>query len=230
MNTTFDHLTGVIVAGAVLLIYAFIQFRGWQSASEATIHNVVYTDALAIGKIIETDIENMRTEDQTNEAHNRGKLTGGTTFTCELTTGSGVTTSFTFPTLSDPGGDYALADPADAKVAIVTYTLTDTGDVMKLREGSATNTVPIYRIDRMIDGNYAGGSQSNITHFLVELSDKGSSTFSSTSSTCPTNLEKVRFELKLATNGLGESPDGQESNSQTNMSRFGNTVTLANWE
>ena len=230
MNALFDHLTGLIVAGAVLLIYAFIQFRGWQSASEATIHNTVYTNALSVSRVIQTDIENLRTEDQTNEAHARGNLTGGTSFSCQLTTAGGLTTSFTFPTLGEPGTDYTLADPADARVALVTYSLVDTGNVMKLREGSGTNTVPIYRLDRLIDGQYTGGSQSNITHFMVELSAKGSSTFSSSTGTCPTELEKVRFELKLATEGLGAGPDGQENNSQINISRFGTTVTLENWE
>ena len=76
MNATFDHLTGIIVAGAVLLIFAFIQFRSWQSASEATIYNMAYSDALAMSEMLRTDLENMRTEEQTNQAQSRGLLTG----------------------------------------------------------------------------------------------------------------------------------------------------------
>lgn len=230
MNATFDHLTGVIVAGSVLLIYAFIQFRAWQSSSEASLYNMVYSDALEISRIIESDIENMRTENQTNEAHSRGNLTGGTAFDCQITTAGGTTTSFTFPTMTDPEGDYSLADPDDVEVSIVTYSLFDTGTTIELKEGSSTSTVPVYRLDRMIDGKYTGGSQQNITHFMVELSASGSSSFSSASGTCPSQLEKVRFELKLATEGLGTGHDGQESTSQVNISRFGNTITLSNWE
>ena len=230
MGTLFDQLTGIMIAGAVLLIYAFIQFEGSQSSSEATLYNMVYSDALELSKIFETDLENMRTEAQTNEANSRGNLTGGTTFTCELTTSGGTTTAFTFPTLADPEGAYKLADPADAGVAIVTYELVDTGNTMQLQEGQTTHTVPLYRLDRMIDGKYHGGSQGNITHFLIEHSRKGSDAFDSNSGICPTELDNVRFEFKVAINSLGESLDGQASTSQVNISRFGTTVILGNLE
>lgn len=230
MGALFDQLTGIIVAGAVLLIFAFIQFKGWQSSTEATIYNMVYSEALDLSGIIQTDMENMRTETQTDEANSRGNLTGGAGFTCELTTTGGTTTAFTFPTLLDPDNGYSLADPLDAEVAIVTYELVDTEKTMLLKEGQLTNTVPLYRLDRMIDGKYHGGSQGNVTHFLVELSRKSSDNFDSSSGICPTDLDNVRFELKIATNGLGVSPDGQASTSQVNISRFGTTVILANWE
>jgi len=230
MGSTFDQLIGIIVAGAVLLIYAFIQFKGWQSSSEATMYNMVYSDALELSEIVETDVENMRTEEQTTEAESRGNLVGGTIFECQLTTSGGVTTEFKFPTLSDPDNAYTLSDPDDASVSIVTYELIDTGNTMVLTEGQSTSTIPLYRLDRTINGNYAGGSQGNITHFLVELSQKGSDSFSSNSGPCPTELDNVRFEFKIATNSLGQSPDGQSSTSQVNISRFGTTVILANWE
>ena len=229
MGALFDQLTGIIVAGAVLLIFAFIQFKGWQSSTEATIYNMVYSDALDLSGIIQTDLENMRTEAQTNEAHSRGNLTGGTVFTCEVTTTGGTTTSFTFPTLVDPDNAYSLADPQDAEVALVTYQLVDTGNTMLLTEGHSTSTVPLYRLDRMIDGKNTGGSQGNMTYFLIELSSSAGG-FSSGSGICPTDLDNVRFEFKIATNSLGESPDGQVSTSQVNISRFGTTVILANWE
>ena len=89
-----DLAVAVIIAGAVLLIFAFIQFKGWQSSSEATLYNIVYQDALEISKILETDVENLRTEDQTNEANSRGNLTGGVGFSCELTTSGDKTTTF----------------------------------------------------------------------------------------------------------------------------------------
>ena len=230
MQVVFDHITGVIVAGAVLLIYAFIQFRGWQSASEATINYQVYSELLDLSQVIAMDIENMRTEDQTTEANSRGKLTGGSGFLCQITTSAGVTTTFSFPTLADPDAAYAMADPADADVIIVTYQLTDTKETFKLPQSNGTSTVPLYRLDRFIDGENRGGSQENITHFLVELSSTGSSTFSSSSGTCPTDLEQVRFELKLVTNGIGETLDGQNTSNQVNISRYGTTVSLPNWE
>lgn len=230
MGAIFDQLTAVIIAGAVLLIFAFIQYKGWQSSSEATLYNIVYQDALEISKILETDLENLRTEDQTNEANSRGNLAGGAGFSCELTASGGKTTAFTFPTLTDPDNAYTLADPDDASVSIVRYELVDTGNTMNLTEGSSTSVAPLYRLDRTIDGNYAGGSQENITHFLVELSRKGSDTFDSSSGICPTEMDNVRFEFKVATNSLGETPDGQSSTSQANISRFGTTVILANWE
>ena len=230
MSAIFDQLTGLIIAGAVLMIFAFIQFRGWQSTSDATIYNMVYQDALEISTILQTDIENMRTETQTDEANNRGNLTGGAAFSCLLTESGGQTTAFTFPTLSDPAADYNLADPNDASVSLVTYSLTDTGKTLELTEGASTSTVPLYRLDRMIDGNYTGGSQENVTHFMVEVSQKGSDVFNSSSGSCPTNMDNIRFEFKIATDNLGQTPDGQTSTSQVNISRFGTTVILANWE
>ena len=229
MHVVFDHISGLLIFGAVMLIFAFIQFRGWQTASEATINYKVYSDAVAIGQFLATDLENMRTEDQTNSAIGKGKLTGGAAFTCQINASGDLTTSFTFPTLADPENAYTLTDPDDAEIILVTYQLTDSGQTFKLQQGNTSSTVPLYSLDRMIGANYAGGTQNTVTHFFVEYYEDGAIAFTSTPGSCPTNLSKVRFELKLVTNGLSTSLDGQENTNQINVSRFGTTVSLTNW-
>lgn len=229
MYVLFDHLTALIAASAVLLIFVVLQFRGWQSASDAAVNHMMYSELLGIKQYLQTDVENIRSESQTDTAIDRGTFTGGA-YSCQITTSGGVTTTFTFPTLADPDGDYDLADPEDAQVTLITYQLVDTGSKIQLPQGDSYSTVPVYRLNRVIDGVVTGGSRANITHFLVELSSRGSTTFSSSSGPCPANLEKVRFEFKIATDYNTTAADGQNTSNPINISRYGTTVTLANWE
>lgn len=230
MQAILDNITAVIVSGSIMMIFAFLQIRGTQTASEATINHMVYAELMQTSYYLKTEIENMRTEAQTDEAINRSKLSGGSAYACQIQTSGGLTTSFTFPTLKDPAAAYKLADPDDAEVQLVTYQLTDTGKTLDVPEGQSSSTRTLYSLDRMVDGVNTGGSKNYVTHFLVELSSKGSSNFSSNSGTCPSDMSKVRFEFKLATEGIEMVAHDQQSTSQTNVSRYGATVDLQNWE
>ena len=230
MQAIFDHLAAVIVGGGIMLIFALIQVRGTQSSAEAVINHTVMTEVMQLSSYLQRDIENMRTQAQTDEAISRGNFTGGAGYSCQLTTSGGLTTDFTFPTLADPEAAAGLADPDDAEVVLVSYRLTDTGKTITIPENGVDRTLPVYTLDRMVDGNNTGGSGAYIIHFLVEFANKGSSTFSSNSSGCSTNLARVRFELKVATEGVEWATNDQQSTSMLNISRYGDTVALANME
>lgn len=230
MQAILDNITAVIVSGSIMMIFAFLQIRGTQTAADATINHMVYAELMQTSFYLKSDIENMRTEAQTDEAINRSKLSGGSAYDCQVQTSGGITTSFTFPTLKDPTTAYKLADPEDAEVVLVTYQLTDTGETLKVPEGHTSSNRTLYSLDRMVNGATTGGSKNFVTHFLVEFSSKGSSNFSSNSGTCPTDMAKVRFEFKLATEGVEMVAVDQQSTSQTNISRYGATIDLQNWD
>ncbi len=228
MQAILDNITAVIVSASIMMIFAFLQIRGTQTASEATINHMVYADLMQTSFYLKTDLENMRSEAQTDEAINRSKLSGGSAYNFQLQTSGGLTTSFTFPTLKNPATAYTLADPDDAEVQLVTYQLTDTGETLDVPEGHTSSNRTLYSLDRMVDGVSTGGSKNFVTHFLVELANKGSANFSSNSGTCPSDLAKVRFEFKLATEGIEMVSHDQQSTSQTNVSRYGATIDLSN--
>ena len=230
MQVIFDHIGAVVVGGGILLIFAFIQMRGTQSSADATINHMVISEATLVGQYFQRDIENMRTEAQTEESIARGKFTGGSGYSCQLTKTGSVTTQITFPTLAAPDLVPTLTDPDDAAVVLVSYVLTDTGNSVPILQDGVETNKKLYRLDRMVDGNYTGGSGDYLTHFSVEFANKGAGIFSSASTACSPDLAQVRFEFKVASGGMEWSATDQRSTSQLNTSRLAKTIALANME
>ena len=230
MHVMLDHLAAVIIGSGILLIFALIQVRGTQGSADVAINHAIVTEITQVTQFLHRDIENMRTQTQTEEAITRGNFTGGVAYLCEVTFTGNITTQFTFPTLANPGTASSLADPDDADVVLVSYGLTDTGKKIDILENGTTRNASIYRLDRMVGTNYTGGSGDYITHFLVEFSNQGSTAFSAASSSCSDVLAKVRFEIKAATQGVEFAATNQRSTSQLNISRYGETISLANME
>ncbi len=229
MQFIFDHISSVLVASVVLVIFAMLQLRGSQTLSETSIHQMVYSDALDAGAMLQRDLENMRTDSQTAEALTRGVLAGGA-YSCAMTASGDTTLTLTFPTLADPDGVAALADPMDAPVQIVTYVLEAVGDSASVDKGTSIEYYPLYRLNRIVDGTFTGGTKGNVVHFNVGLSTQGSSVFNTGSAVCPSDLAKIRFELKTAIDGVTHVASDQRSVSQLNLSRFATTVDLTNWD
>lgn len=230
MQFIFDHMGSFFAMSGVLLIFGLIQLRGTQNASEAVINNVVYSEIVNFGDYLQIDLNNMRTETQTDDAIAAGNYKGGTAYECSITKTGDVTTVLSFPTLADPASDYSASDPTQANVELVSYTLTDTGETITIRKGDTDETVTLYTIDRMVDGKITASSSKFVTHFLVEFLNKGATSFTSSSASCTADLRKIRFELKFATEGIEYITKDQKSTSQTNVSRFGATVPLPNME
>ncbi|MDZ4698296.1 MAG: hypothetical protein SH809_01210 [Rhodothermales bacterium] len=230
MQFIFDHIASVLVASVVIMIFAMLQLRGSQTLSETTIHQIVYSDALSAGRMIQRDLENMRTEEQTTEAIVRGVLSGGSAYTCVMTASGDTTLTLTFPTLTDPEGVSALVDPMDAPVQIVSYFLEAVNDSVAVDKGASTIHYELYRLNRIVGGTFTGGTKGNVVHFSVGLASKGSSLFTTASTTCPVGLSTIRFELKIAIDGITHVAGDQRSTSQLNLSRYATTVDLTNWE
>lgn len=228
MQFIFDHMAAFFGMTGVLLIFGMIQVRGTQSASEAVINNIVYSEAVEFAEMLQIDLSNMRNQTQTDDAIAAGRFKGGTAYECSITKSGDVTTVLTFPTLADPYADYNASDPSTADAELVSYILTDSGETITIPKESTTETVPLYTIARIVDGKTTGESAKFVTHFLVEFLSKGSAEFSANSAACSTELSKVRIELKMATGGVEYATQDQRSTSHTNLSRFAATVDLPN--
>ncbi len=230
MQFIFDHMAAFFAMSGVMLIFGIIQIRGTQSASEAVINNMVYSEIVGFSEYLQVDLNNMRTQTQVEDAISNDTYTGGTAYECGITKSSGVTTVLMFPTLADPYAGYSSTNPEDAEVILVKYELTPTGETMTIPREDSEETVDLYTIERTVDGKNTGGSRKFVTHFIVEFLDKGSSSFSSNSASCSGTLSKVRFELKFAVEGVEYITTDQKSKSQSNVARFGATVDLPNMD
>ncbi len=230
MQFIFDHMAAFFAMTGVMLIFGLIQIRGTQSASEAVVNHMVYSEIVGFAEYLQIDLSNMRTQAQTDEAIAAGNFTGGVAYECGITKVGDVTTVLTFPTLSDPYNDYDSSTPEEAKAELVKYVLTDTGETITIPKGNTEETVTLYTIDRMVDDKSTGISGKFVTHFLVEFLSKGAADFSSDTAPCSNQLRKVRFELKFATEKIEFVTKDQLSTNQTNVTRFGSTVNLPNMQ
>lgn len=234
MQFFLDHIASILIVSVVFLIMILVQLRGTESATELTINNIVYNDVVNMTSYLQRDLENMLTEQQATDAQSDGRYTYGTgVLLCagDDTTTSGIhaanhTNFFRFPTLEDPDA------PLTSNVIEVEYDLVNTGKTITLPTQDSTQTIPVFRLNRMVDGVWDGSSDDNITSFRVETLNQfdAYNAFSLTNGSCATNLRKIRFEFKMAQNGVEFTAGDQVSTSQTNVSRFGTTIHLSNWD
>jgi len=234
MQYFLDHLASILVVSVVLLIMVLVQIRGTQSAAESTINGIIFTDVVDMTEILKRDLENMLTDPQATAAQTDSSYLGGGVTLCigNDTTTSGIhaaqhTAFFSFPTRKPP------EDVTNSEIIEVRYNLVSTGETITLPTRDSTQTIPLFRINRLVNGLFAGGSGDNVTSFRIETLNRFDDfdAFNIIDGSCSANLRKVRFEFKMAQNGVDfASGDGQTSTSQTNISRFGTTIHLTNWE
>jgi hypothetical protein len=231
MQVVLDHLAALIIVSVLVIIFALLQVRGVQSASETTVNAVVREATLDLASMLEKDIANMRTETQTTEAITRGVFTG-LGWNCGTTASGDTTVAFTFVTLTDPYAAVDSLDPGGTPVSEVVYQLVrESGQSVSRQMGAVTVDHPLYRLQRVINGAVTGQTMPYITFFDVEFAQRGVFNFIPTSNTtCPTDLARVRFQLQLAQEGVEQLAFDQSSTSQLNFSRYGLTVDLLNWE
>ena len=232
MQYFLDHIASILVVSIVLLIMVLVQIRGTQSAAESTVNNMVFGDVINMYTYLHRDLENMLTDTQALDAQSDGSYansSGATICIGDDTTTTGIhstqhTRTFRFPTLEDP------EDPSNNNVVEVEYDLVNTGNMITLPTQDSTQTIPLFRLVRRVDGLYSGSSNNFVTAFRVETLNQFDdyNAFSPINGTCAANLRKVRFEFKMAQNGVAMEA-GKTSTSQTNISRFGTTVHLNNW-
>ena len=240
MQIILDHLASIFITGAILLIIVFIQLRGSLGAAESTINHMVYSEALNINELLERDLENMLTAAQIDSA---SSFVGGTgVFACSLITGQGRAQQLTFPTVADPDNSInASGNPNTMAAVEVTYLLEATGDSAIVPVGSTEQLMPLFILNRYVGTNVTASSLPFLTNFDVRFGYQGDTNFIpadlaiNATTQCGNNLTgpfltKVRFDFKLVAEGLEFVARNQRSTSQLNISRFGSTVSLSNWE
>ena len=235
MQYFLDHIASIMIVSVVLLIIVVVQVRGTQSAAESTINNMVYNDVVNISSFLKRDLENMLTQPQAADAETAGRYTyassGGVTLCTgvDSTTGgihsANHTVSFRFPTLADPD------NPLTSNVIEVEYDLVKTGKTITLPTQDSTQTIPLFRLNRVANGVFSGASEDAVTAFRIEALEAGDryNAFTRINGGCTVDLRKVRFEFKMAQDGV-DMEARKSSTSQTNISRFGATVHLSNWD
>ncbi len=235
MQIILDHLASIFISAAILLIVVFIQLRGSLGAAESTINYMVYSEALQVNQLLERDLENMLTEDQTLNAVS---FTGGSgTFACSLYTREGRAYSLTFPTIADPDNSIdTIGDPNTAAAIEVNYVLDPTGDSVAVDLGNVTQLVPLFTLNRYVGTSLTASSMPYVTNFEVRFGNQGSTSFiptdmvTETTTQCGANMTKVRFDFKLIADGIEFVSRDQRSTGRLNISRFGSTISLSNWE
>ena len=236
MHIFLDHINALLVSAVLITIFVLLQVRGTQSNTEAAVNHMVRSETLDIAEMLERDLLNMRTIQQTTVAASAGLLNGGAAFSCTTAVSAGVSSDTTrileFPTLLDPQVAGALANPDSAQVLIVSYQLIrEPGESVTRYVGSDTLVHPLYRIERQVSGVARGWSQSTVTYFGVEFGRRSVGFTPATSGVCPTaDMNKVRFQIQMARDGIEDVANDQRNRNQLNFSRYGATVDLINWD
>ncbi len=233
MQVILDHLAALIIVSVLVLIFALLQVRGVQSASETTVNAMVRGATLDISFMLEKDIANMRTFQQYTDLISLDPtlFTGGG-WNCSTTASGDTTLNFSFVTLSDPYAPIDVANPNNTELSLVTYQLIrEPGSAIDRQMGAVAQTHPLYRLQRVINGVVTGQTQPYVTFFDIEFAQRGIAAFTPTSTTtCPAELTRVRFQVQMAQEGIERIAADQLSNSQLNFSRYGSTIDLPNWE
>lgn len=235
MQIILDHLASFFIGAVILLIVVYIQLRGSLGAAESTINHMVYSEALHINQLLERDLENMLTSAQVLKA---SSFTGGSgVFACSLHTENGRADTLTFPTLADPEITMNSAgDPATTAAIEVKYVLDPAGDSVAVQVGSTTQLIPLFTLNRYVGGVITASSLPYITNFEVRLGNQGNNVFipadlePETTTICGASLTKVRYDFKLIAEGIEFISLDQRSTNNLNVSRFGSTINLSNWE
>ena len=234
MHIFLDHISAVLVSAVMATIFILLQVRGGQSNTETAINYMVRSETLEIADILERDLLNMRTISQTAAAAANSMLVGGAAFACSTEVSihptSGDTTKvFTFPTLSDPQLAAGLANPDSSEVTIVSYRLIrEEGSSISRLIGSDTLSHSLYRLERQVDGASRGWSQSTVTYFNIDFGKRDGTFLPATTDICPTDMNRVRFQIQMARRGIEDIAPNQVNRSQLNFSRYGGTVDLIN--
>lgn len=230
MHVLLDHISAFIIA-TVLFVSVFTMInRSRQNAVEMQIGQMVQEQAYEFSRILERDLENIRSEAQVIARNTflEPDLANVCSFVVDE---KGRTTRLIFPTLKDP----RLG--ANSDIVNVEYELvpTDTS-VTYLGE-----KLDLYTIERFLrpGGDVStripdGSSGAFITHFAVTMHADGigGTELSGTASSgaCPPDgaLTKTHIEIQAALPTVEFVSGNQRSTSNLNVTRFGAVVYSSN--
>ena len=231
MHILLDNIAALLVAGVLFVsVFAMMQ-RNNQNAIEFTVNKMVYEQAYDFLKVIERDIENIRSTSQAID-------TGTDTF-CEVDNENVVqdtmivtnTRRIAFPTYIRP------IDGTPDRTVSVRYVREDppTGPDSIIVNGRYTPLYNIIRYEKFGETGsvrYAGESGPIITNFLVEMFDnKGNLLACADEGSL--GRTRVEFQAALAPVEYHDQQSLFENNNTSrfgtlNASRFGATVYSAN--
>lgn len=192
------------------------------------IGQIVQEQAYDFVRILERDLENIRTEAQVLRRNEF--LEPDIDPICSFVVQDGKTTNLVFPTLADP----RLG--ANSDIVNVEYEL-QSMDTSLVYLGEELEIYTINRYLRPGDSSIRipdGSSGAFITHFAVTMHSEGIGgvEISGTASTgdCPPDgsLEKTHIEIQAALPTLDYVSGNQRSTSNLNVTRFGATVYSPN--
>ena len=249
MHVLLDHISSFLVAGILFIAVFTMMHRNRQSAVEMTVNQMVNEQAYEFLKIIERDVENMRSMDELNDnAPLVDTLCSIVDTTLFFTNPDGSvteknrTTRFTFPTLEGTVVDTLASVIPMPEYVSITYEMIATGKKAMVNGNLET----LFRVDRLrqeVAGGpvtYAGTSGDIITNFSVrmfnrsageeECADKSSGatdgglahTLVEFEAASPISFD---FESDLDANDVDEP---KKSRSNLNATRYGATIYSPN--
>ncbi|WP_457651834.1 hypothetical protein [Rhodocaloribacter sp.] len=139
MQILLDHITATMIGGTVLLILAVSQFRTSEAVVDQTSYYASKRQILEMTEMIEFDFKNI---------------------------GLGVPAGTpVFNEVSENAVEFLmLLDPDDTALSVVRYVTVPT-DTLEL-DGKE---VPVYEVQRIVNGTVSGRSPARMSEFVIEL-------------------------------------------------------------
>ena len=224
MHVLLDHISAFLVA-TVLFVSIFTMInRNRQNAVEMQIGQIVHEQAYEFSKILERDLENIRSDIQVANA--------GLDIDCYYSTDAlGRTVYMSIPTLGNP-----QAGPASSIVNVI-YQLVSADTTINIR-GEEHDIFTVQRFLSAGSNSSApsvpdGGSGAFITHFRVNMfSSETSNPVAATAgvTSCPADgqLNRTRVEFQAAIPTVEYVAENKKSTSNLNVTRFGSTIYSPN--
>ncbi|MEZ4700132.1 MAG: hypothetical protein R2834_07360 [Rhodothermales bacterium] len=214
MQGLFYSVTTTFSALVLTLFLYVIQHKEELATNRAQEAYMAQAQAAYFIQSLQDDIENMFTPEAGAGSESP--------VTCRLSmTRNGRTRSFTFPTLRYRNGD------SEPSIVHVTYELEGQARQIETRKGMRD----LYRLRRFIDEGdnvlTLGGSSTQIVDFLVELFPHlpdGNSDLRVLSGDCPTDLNQVRVEFRIAVPENSSTNAWSDSTVYTTTARYTATV------
>ena len=224
MHVLLDHISAFLVASILFVSIFTVINRNRQNAVEIQIGQIVYEQAYEFSKIIERDLENIRSDAQVAEA--------GLDIECRFVTDpQGRTVTLSIPTLENP------AAGVTSNIVNIVYQLEPADTVITIR-GQEFELFTVNRYRRSGASEDAplipdGGSGAFITHFQVNMFSSDAATPAAPVAgvtTCPPDglLNRTRIEFQAAIPTVEYVSDNKRSTSNLNVTRFGATVYSPN--
>lgn len=171
MLSLFDNITATMIGTTVFFLMVALHTQMQEASVERTVHYMAKSQAIEAGAWLQDDIANIAAgiNRHTSPAQAIEALEEGD---------DEVTRRFSFRR--------RLTTDAAAESEVV-YTITP-ADTLVVRQGVGTIEVPVYAVERRIDGAFTGGTKPFFTDFKIELLD---------ASGAPTALREEASQVRL---------------------------------